>query len=103
MLFDKFVSVEYRVTSGTYNNSVYVPHPSFTWVPVNIQPIQPEFGVSDGMAFKHYKVFTTASGIVEGMRLTVSGTGERFVVRGRQRFDYIVAPHYELVVESDKQ
>jgi uncharacterized protein YbcV (DUF1398 family) len=102
VLFDKFVTVERRTVSGAYNNLVLGIDPAFGQVPVNIQPMQAEFK-SGGMSYKNYKVFTTNSGIVEGMRLTVVGTGEKFIVRGRQRFDYIVLPHYELVVEGDTQ
>lgn len=102
MLFDKFVSVEYRTASGV--NFVYMPLPGYSSIAVNIQPIGKEFAnMNDGMFFKTYQIFTSASGITEGHRLTVSGTGEKFIVRGRQRFDYIVAPHYELVAEADTQ
>lgn len=102
MLFDKFVSVEFRTASGS--NFVYMPHTGLPHVPVNIQPVGREFAnMNNGMFYKTYKIFTTNSGIVENYRLTVSGTGEKYIVRGRQRFDYIVAPHYELVAETDKQ
>jgi hypothetical protein len=103
MLFDKICSLEYRTVSGNYNNYIFIAHPTLRAVPINIQPMATEFSNGNGMAYKNYKVFTTNSGIVEGMRMTVSGTGEQFIVRGRRRFDYIVAPHYELVVEADKQ
>ncbi|MDL2342304.1 MAG: hypothetical protein QFB87_04485 [Patescibacteria group bacterium] len=104
MLFDKTCSVEYRTVSGVYNNLQYVAHPTLTAVPVNIQPMAAQFNnATGGVSYKNYKVFTTVSGVVEGMRLTVAGTNEQFIVVGRQRFDYIVAPHYELIVEADKQ
>lgn len=104
MLFDKYVTVEFRTVSGQYNNQVYVPHPAFTTVPVNIQPMQGSFtDMGNGIFFKTYKCFTTASGIIEGFRLTVSGTGEQYIVRGRQRFDDIFVPHYELILENDQQ
>lgn len=102
MLFDKYVTVEYRTVSGTYGNQVYVAHPGFTTVAVNIQPIQDTFAnTGNGMFFKNYRVFTTNSGIVEGFRLTVSGTGEKYIVRGRANYGYIVLPHFELVAERD--
>lgn len=102
MLFDKFVNAEYRTASGV--NFVYVPHTGLQNVPVNIQPIGKEFAnMNNGMYFKTYHMFTTNSGIVENMRLTVVSTGEKYIVRGRERFDYIVAPHYELMVEADQQ
>lgn len=101
MLFDKIVSVEKRVLTGAIYG--YVPVVGLEAIPINIQPIQAEFGTNQGMTFKNYRAFVTNSGIVEGMRLTVSGTNEQFIVRGRQRYDDILSPHYELVVEADKQ
>lgn len=105
MLFDKLCTVEVRTASGVYNNFVWIPHAAYaSGVWMNIQPMQTQFtNTGDGLYFKNYKAFTTASGIVEGYRLTVSGTGEQYIVNGRQRFDYIVAPHYELMLEADKQ
>lgn len=66
---------------------------------VNIQPASPELtAFSDGQMFKTYKAFTLASGIVEGMRLTVSGTNDVFTVKGREKYDYGVGQHIELVL-----
>lgn len=68
-------------------------------VRVNIQPASAELtAFSDGQMFKTYKAFTSASGIVEGMRLTVSGTNDTFTVKGREKYDYGVGQHYELVL-----
>jgi len=68
-------------------------------IKINIQPASPELtAISDGEVFKTYKAFTTASGVVEGMLLTVSGTNEVYRVRGRERFDYGQGQHYELTL-----
>jgi len=41
---------------------------------------------------------------VEGMQVTVSGTGEQYFVRGRQVHDNGILPdHYELVLTKDKR
>lgn len=103
MLFDKIATVEYRTVSGVYNNQNYVPDPNFpNGVPVNIQPLNPLFAdMNSGMFFKTYRCFTTASGIVEGHRLTVSGTTAKYIVRGRKDYGFMVLPHYELTVERD--
>lgn len=68
-------------------------------VRMNIQPASPELtAFSDGQMFKTYKAYTTNSGIVEDMRLTVSGTNDTFTVKGRERYDYAVGQHFELVL-----
>lgn len=72
-------------------------------VKVNIQPASPELtAISEGEVFKTYKAFTSTSGVVEGMLLTVSGTTSVYRVRGREAFDYGQGKHYELtLVKSD--
>lgn len=68
-------------------------------VRVNIQPASPELTMmAEGQMFKTYKLFTTASGVVEGMRLTVSGTTDTYTVKGRESYNYAVGQHYELVL-----
>lgn len=70
---------------------------------VNIQPASPELtAISDGEVFKTFRAFTTASGVREGMLLTVSGTSNVYRVRGREAYDYGAGQHYELtLVRSD--
>ena len=94
MLLDKVAFVYAPNTAG--GTSPYAP---LHYVLLNIQPASPEItAISEGEAFKTFKAFTRASGVVEGMRLTVSGTSETYIVRGRERFDYGVEEHYELVL-----
>jgi hypothetical protein len=70
---------------------------------INIQPASPELTIlADGETFKTYKAFTTNSGVLEGMLLTVSGTGEVYRVRGREIYNYGAGQHIELVlIKSD--
>ena len=74
-------------------------------VRMNIQPATAETTVLvDGVFGKTYKAFTSASGVVEGMQVTVSGTGEQYFVRGREVHDNGILPkHYELVLTKDKR
>lgn len=66
---------------------------------INIQPADEAItALYEGVSGKTYKAFTRASGIVETMRLTVSGTNEAYDVRGRQVYDYGVDTHYELIL-----
>lgn len=68
-------------------------------IPINVQPATAEFtALHEGQQGKMFNGFTTASDVVEGHRLTVSGTGEIYTVRGRQAFNYGMGQHYELVL-----
>lgn len=74
-------------------------------VRMNIQPASAETQVLvDGVFGKTFSAFTSSSGVVEGMQLTVSGTGEQYFVRGREVHDNGILPkHYELVLTKDKR
>ena len=72
-------------------------------VKMNIQPANAETTVLvDGVFGKIFNGFTSASGVVEGMLVTVSGTNDSYIVRGRQPHNYGILPaHYELVLSKD--
>jgi len=72
---------------------------------MNIQPASAEQQVLvDGVFGKTFVGFTVSSGVVEGMQLTVSGTGAQYFVRGREVHDNGILPaHYELVLTKDKR
>ena len=66
---------------------------------MNIQPASPELtALSEGEIFKTFKGFTNASGLVEGMRVTVSGTNDVYTVKGRENYDYGLGMHNEVVL-----
>lgn len=67
---------------------------------MNIQPANAETTVLvDGVFGKTFNAFTSCSGIVEGMLVTVSGTSDQYIVRGRQaNSNGILPPHYELIM-----
>lgn len=107
MLLDKTVIVS-KVTSdgvGTSKES-YTTHSGYlefghksAAVRMNIQPASAELtAISEGEVFKTFKAFTTNSGIVEGMRVTVSGTNDTYTVKGRESYDYGSGQHYELTL-----
>lgn len=107
MLEDKVVIVSKITSDGsgtdkeTYTTySGYLEHGvSSAAVRMNIQPASAELTVmADGEIFKTYKAFTSNSGVVEGMRVTVSGTSDIYTVKGREKYDYGVGQHYELVL-----
>ena len=72
---------------------------------LNIQPASAEQTVLyDGIVGKTYRAFTSVSGVVEGMQLTVSGTSDKYLVRGREVHDNGILPkHYQLVLTRDKR
>lgn len=111
MFFDKtaFVSA-LAVGNPVYNKETFMPYSGFLFggvqsaaIKINIQPASPELtAISEGEVFKTFKAFTLASGVTEGMLLTVSGTNALYRVRGREAFDYRVGRHYELtLIKSD--
>lgn len=73
-------------------------------IPINIQPASAEFtALHEGTQGKMFQGFTSCSGVVEGFLLTLSGTDERYVVRGRSPFFYGQGQHAELVlVKADR-
>lgn len=107
MFFDKvaFVSA-LRVDNPVSDQETFITYSGFQYggvtsaaIQVNIQPASAELtAMSEGEMFKTYKAFTSASGVVEGMLLTVSGTGELYRVRGREAFPYRMGAHYELTL-----
>lgn len=107
MLEDKTVIVS-KVTSdgsGT-DKETYLTYSGFLLngvrtaaVKMNIQPASAELTVmAEGEIFKTFKAFTSTSGVVEGMRVTVSGTNDVYTVKGREKYDYAVGIHWELTL-----
>lgn len=102
MLLDKRVTIN-RLTPTSNGQELYVTHSGFlpNGVMMNIQPASAEFtAMSDGQFFKTYKALCTNSGIVEGFQVVVSGTADKYIVRGRERYNYGSGQHYELSLEK---
>lgn len=112
MFFDKvaFVSALQKnnpttdkETFVTFSGFLYNNVPSSA-IRVNIQPASPELtAISEGEVFKTFKAFTRASGVTDGMLLTLSGTNATYRVRGREAFDYMAGQHYELTLIKDSK
>lgn len=107
MYYDKVVFVETLAAyANNRNQEAFITHSGFAGingntaaVMMNIQPASDQMTVLyEGVAGKVYVAFTAASGIVEGQRLTVSGTSEQYIVRGRKAFFYGPLPHAEVVL-----
>jgi hypothetical protein len=96
------IDKERYVTHSGYLGTGQIPTAA---VRMNIQPASAETQVLvEGVFGKTYTAFTSSSGVVEGMQLTVSGTGQQYFVRGREVHDNGILPdHYELVLTKDKR
>lgn len=111
MILDKTFFVE-RLTPNSSNSAKeqYTAHSGFLFggiasnaIQANLQPASPEKTVlAEGILGKTFSMFTRASGVVEGFRLTHSGTSNKYVVRGREYYDYGVENHAELIVVRDE-
>ncbi len=108
MFLDKTVFVEMLdPTAADTNKEVYIAFSGFAGpggivssaCKMNIQPASDQMtALVDGVLGKTFKAFTNASGIDSGMRVTVSGTNQRFIVHGRQNYDYAWLKHSEVVL-----
>lgn len=107
MILDKTAIVSVLVEDNpSADKETFVTYSGFQYggvtaaaVQVNIQPASAELtAMADGQMFKTYKAFTRASGVLEGMLLTVSGTNQVYRVRGREVYNYGVEQHYELTL-----
>jgi hypothetical protein len=99
---DRYVSVEHLVKdSASLKKWGYVADVGLVYIPVNIQPASPDtvnlYGGAMGSMFTMF-AGPTASGILDGDRLTVSGSGEKYIVNGRENFDYGPGQHIEFVL-----
>lgn len=96
------IDKERYVTHSGYLGPGQIPTAA---VRINIQPASAETQVLvDGVFGKTYTAFTSSSGVIEGMQLTISGTGQQYFVRGREVHDNGILPeHYELVLTKDKR
>jgi len=99
------VSVEHlNPDASNANKEGFVADLGMAAVPINIQPSKPEILMLTGGAYgKGYTAYTTASGILETDRLTtVSGTGngKKYIVKGKQDFNYGLLEHLELYLEE---
>lgn len=100
MYFEKRCSIE-RLTpdSGDTNKERYQAVGNYNHIPINIQPATAELtAVSDGVYGQTFQAFVSVSGLRVGDRVTVSGTNDRFIVKGVSEWHYGPIPHLELVL-----
>ena len=101
LILDSIASIQ-RVTKDTDNTSKeqYQTNLALSAVKCQIQPASPaDTAISEGIYGQTYLCFTTESGIMTGDKVTVSGTGQVFKVRGIEDWgNPDLSPHYELTL-----
>lgn len=100
MILDAVIAIS-RLTKDPDNNykESYMPNMALQAVEGNLQPADPsETAISEGIYGQTFVFFTTESGIRSGDRATVSGTGEKFTVRGVTDWSQTdLIPHFEMM------
>jgi hypothetical protein len=100
MYLDRIVSVErLQVTLGNTDKEEYQPVGNYGAIKINIQPASAELtAISNGAYGQTYVSFVSVSGIKLADRLTLSGTGTKYIVKGVQDNFWGPLPHLELVL-----
>lgn len=100
MFLDRIVSIS-RLTpnSDNPNKEQYQVVGNYYKVGMNIQPATAELtAVSDGVFGQTYQAFVSVSGIRIGDRVTVSGTGDSYIVKGVGDWYWGPLPHVEITL-----
>lgn len=99
-MVDTVVSIS-RLTQDADNTDKesYVPNLALQSVKAGIQPASPEeTAIADGVFAQTFTMYTTYSGVLVGDKVTTSGTGETYYVKGREQWDMDPLPHFELML-----
>lgn len=101
MILDRLISIA-RLTKDSDNaqKESYVSNAALQAVRCQIQPASPEdTAIAEGVYGQTYLGFTSISGILSGDKVTVSGTGEVFRVKGVEDWSYPdLSPHFEFTL-----
>jgi hypothetical protein len=101
LILDRIISISRLIQDADNpNKESYQPNLALQTVSCNLQPATPQdTAIAQGVFGQTYICFTTESGIKSGDKVTVSGTGEKFVVRGIEDWSYPdLSPHFELTL-----
>lgn len=100
LYLDKVVSIDrLSPTDADSDKEQYRAVGNYHGVRMNIQPATAELtAVSDGVYGQTYQAFVTVSGIKIGDRVTVSGSGDKFIVKGISDHNWGPIPHLEIVL-----
>lgn len=99
MYFDRVVSIARLTPESDTDKESYATVVGLEAVPMNIQPATAELiAVSDGVYGQTFQAFTQSSNVQIGDQITISGTNNKFIVKGIQDWNFPPIPHYELVL-----
>lgn len=100
MILDQILAIE-RIQKDVTNSrkESYVSNLALQAVKCQIQPASPEdTAIADGVFGQTFMCYTTESGIKQGDKVTVSGTGEVYRVKGIEDWSMDPMPHYEMTI-----
>jgi hypothetical protein len=100
MIFERTASVaRLSQTALDGDKEQYVTIEGYGNININIQPASGEvLALVNGVYGQTFTAFTTVSGIAIGDRVTVSGTFDRYYVKGINDWYYAPIPHVELIL-----
>lgn len=100
MYLDKICSIErLNPNVGDTDKEQYQAVSGLEAVRINIQPATAELtAVSNGVYGQTFQAFVQISNVQISDRITVSGTTNKFIVKGVSDFNWGPIPHLELVL-----
>lgn len=108
MILDK--TADFKTLSATGDKETWTTVSGLLGVKVNVQPSSNEItALNEGVYGKTYTVFTTASGIKDGMKMTVSGIfvdgmslNKELLVKSVGNWSFGFIPHFEIICIDEK-
>lgn len=100
MFFDKIASVdELAPLSGDSDKEEYQAVSDLQAIRINVQPASAELtAISEGVFGQTFQGFTSALNIKIGHRITISGTGQKYIVKGINDHAWGPIPHLEIIL-----
>ena len=101
MILDTVIAISRLLKdSDDADKESYQPNAALLNVKCQIQPASPEeTAIADGVFAQTYACYTTESGILSGDKVTVSGTGDTYRVKGIEDWSLPdLIPHYEITL-----
>lgn len=100
MFFDKVASVDALApTSGDSDKESYQAVSGLEAIRINVQPASAELtAISEGVFGQTYQAFTSALNLKIGHRITISGSGQKYIVKGINDHNWGPIPHLEVIL-----
>ncbi len=100
MYFDKKAAVSrFTPNQGDTDKEQYASVDGLGNIDINVQPASAELiAITDGAVGLTFEAFTSISGIKVGGRITISGSGGKFIVKGVREWFFAPIPHLEIIL-----